>query len=616
MRRVLLLIASLLAHTPAWAQPFPVNQPAPPPVLAFTDLRQGNRSGNTDTSKGQSSGVDGAIVTLWGYNLGSSQGSSALMVGGVAPRAIYYWGNATPPNCGPATLYNQYQKLQCVIFQISGSTPTGSQNIVVTVGSSDSNPLAFTVTSTGSILYAAPEGRGSGTFSAPYGNVQTMANALKAGDVGYIKDGFGTVLGFFAPNVTASNTGHVALATYPGATIRVGDATHDGIAGVFSGFGGDITYSKLDVMGAGQAVTVRENAALIGNRFQCPNGVGSLGCVGIYGSNVKMLGNEVTNTGTANRAAWDDLYHVVYVYGRRSQPTPFLESGRELGWNYLHDNRANRGFNIYNGEPNGSNPISNHNVHDNVIVNQENDAILFGRGTVGNNWATNNLIINAGLHNVDQSSSSGLMCLDFQMTDPPGVSIPHDPIVTTVWNNTVLNCGSAGGSSGHTGVMGFRHSGTVRLFNNIFYQQSVSYPYHTTGGTNQPSGPDRTKYSNNLWFGSGSSPSWDTSPVNRNPMLVAAGGTYDLHLRASSPAIGHGVAVTTPSYDFDGTLRPSSGRWDIGAYQASSAPATSKLNIEGGEQEFSARASRDPDLLEAERKMTGDDLGHNRSRRD
>jgi len=208
------------------------------------------------------------------------------------------------------------------------------------------------------------------------------------------------------------------------------------------------------------------------------------------------------------------------------------------------------------------------------------------------------------------------MCLDFQMTDPPGVSIPHDPIVTTVWNNTVLNCGSAGGSSGHTGVMGFRHSGTVRLFNNIFYQQSVSYPYHTTGGTNQPSGPDRTKYSNNLWFGSGSSPSWDTSPVNRNPMLVAAGGTYDLHLRASSPAIGHGVAVTTPSYDFDGTLRPSSGRWDIGAYQASSAPATSKLNIEGGEQEFSARASRDPDLLEAERKMTGDDLGHNHARRD
>jgi hypothetical protein len=62
-------------------------------------------------------------------------------------------------------------------------------------------------------------------------------------------------------------------------------------------------------------------------------------------------------------------------------------------------------------------------------------------------------------------------------------------------------------------------------------------------------------------------------------MLVAARGTYDLHLRASSPAIGRGVVVTSPSYDVDGTLRPSSGKWDIGAYQASSGTATSKVNI-------------------------------------
>src|SRR5215471_19650763 len=136
MRRALfLLIASLLAYAPAWAQP--VTRPQASPVLAFTDLSRGSRSGNTDTSKGQSSGTDGVIVTLWGYNLGSSQDSSAMKVGGVDPRVIYYWGNATPPNCGPATLYNQYQKLQCIIFQVSGSTPTGSQNIVITVGNND-----------------------------------------------------------------------------------------------------------------------------------------------------------------------------------------------------------------------------------------------------------------------------------------------------------------------------------------------------------------------------------------------------------------------------------------------------------------------------------------------
>ncbi len=94
---------------------------ATPPVLAFTDLVSGPRSGNVDTSHGQTSGVDGAFVTVWGYNLGTSQGGSTITVGGTAPRAVYYWGNATPPNCGPANLYNTHQKLQCVIFQIAGA---------------------------------------------------------------------------------------------------------------------------------------------------------------------------------------------------------------------------------------------------------------------------------------------------------------------------------------------------------------------------------------------------------------------------------------------------------------------------------------------------------------
>ena len=72
-------------------------------------------------------------MTLWGKNLGSSQGSSTITAGGVAPSAIYYWGNATPPACGPANLYNAYQKLQCVIFQIARTTPSGANNVVVTV---------------------------------------------------------------------------------------------------------------------------------------------------------------------------------------------------------------------------------------------------------------------------------------------------------------------------------------------------------------------------------------------------------------------------------------------------------------------------------------------------
>src|SRR2546426_7571081 len=48
--------------------------PPPPPVtptLFFSDLESGPNTGNTDTSLGQVSGQNGAIVTIWGANLTS-----------------------------------------------------------------------------------------------------------------------------------------------------------------------------------------------------------------------------------------------------------------------------------------------------------------------------------------------------------------------------------------------------------------------------------------------------------------------------------------------------------------------------------------------------------------
>src|SRR5499427_8497702 len=139
-----------------------VSSPTPSPVLYFTDLAGGPRSGNGDTSKGQVANQDGAIVTVWGENLGTSQGTSTITLGGVTPTAIYYWGNATAPNCGPATLYNQFQKFQCIIFQVGGATPTGSQTIQVTMGGLTSNTLPFTVNATGRMLFAKPGGGGLG----------------------------------------------------------------------------------------------------------------------------------------------------------------------------------------------------------------------------------------------------------------------------------------------------------------------------------------------------------------------------------------------------------------------------------------------------------------------
>src|SRR5262249_12349658 len=164
---------------------------------------------------------------------------------------------------------------------------------------------------------------------------------------------------------------------------------------------------------------------------------------------------------------------------------------------------------------------------------------------------------NAGLHNVDASTSSGETCVNFRMSDPPGVSVPHAPTVTVVSSNTMLNCGrNTGGSNSGVGVFAFNQAiGVTNIFDNLIYQQSVSSPYVTPASTSLPGGADPTKYSNNLWFGAGTSPTWDSNSISSNPLLISATSPYDLHLQAASPAIGAGVNLTSFGVgllDFDG----------------------------------------------------------------
>src|SRR5215467_3928235 len=119
----LLTLAVLLWTAPVTAQPSP-------PILAFTDIVAGPNTGNRDTSQGQRAGVDGAIVTVWGFNLVGA----TFTINGAAPAAIYYVGNAAPPACGAADLFNGYHKLQCAILQVSRSATTGAGTIVATAG--------------------------------------------------------------------------------------------------------------------------------------------------------------------------------------------------------------------------------------------------------------------------------------------------------------------------------------------------------------------------------------------------------------------------------------------------------------------------------------------------
>src|SRR5262245_20369540 len=272
--------------------------PVSSPVLYFTDLASGPRSGNGDTSRGQIANQDGALVTVWGENLGSAQGTSTITLGGVTPTAIYYWGNATPPNCGAANLFNAYQKLQCIIFQVDHATAPGAQNIVATVGGVATNALSFTVTTSGKIYYVAPSG---GDFN----NIQTALDSSALGDVIYVKNGMDTPNGVTPPVVTNNiynpSALPLALVVYPGHAVQVGDNTHYAFVTTHSQAGRGMVYAKFSTVGPDTVVQVQKNARFIGNKVQAPNGQHSTGAVTSDGfqdvANRTVQGNEITNVG-------------------------------------------------------------------------------------------------------------------------------------------------------------------------------------------------------------------------------------------------------------------------------------------------------------------------------
>ena len=119
----------------AHRQPLASSSAVTDPVLYFSDITSGPKSGNSDISGGRS-GLDGAIITVWGRNLGGAQAGSKVFANGVEAASYYTWGNAT----APADLYT-YHQMQMVSFQISHLAQDGLGVIYIIVNGKQSNSL-------------------------------------------------------------------------------------------------------------------------------------------------------------------------------------------------------------------------------------------------------------------------------------------------------------------------------------------------------------------------------------------------------------------------------------------------------------------------------------------
>ncbi len=553
--RILLFIGSTLGSARA----------ANDPVLYFSDITSGPRTGNTDVSLGQVSGQDGAIVTIWGRNLGAP-GTATVYCNGV-PAAFYYAReNATRP----ANLYT-YHRMEMISFQISGTAQDGPGSIAVVVSGNHSNALPFTVRP-GNIFFVKTTGTdatGNGLWTNPWRTIVAAKDAIAPGDIVYVCDrvqqATETEYGACVNLGTNGEPGKPkALVVYPGATSMVGnDSLYYAFRSFYADTGGTSRHwvlAKFTIRTAGLGVEAVTGNRVVGNFMTAPNGDGNDASITIEGDSVVVAGNELDNVG---RADCDKLYHGIYGKGFRTDfaPRAPTESEREIAWNYIHGCQSDRAIDVYSEQP-FSAFIQRHRIHDNVIINQHGDGILLGYYVVGENWIYNNLIVRAGLGpewaGGEASSHSGIR-----------IDCGHEAWAATTiycYNNTLVGCGWSGAiwqeESGHVYMspQAISRGTTLDFRNNIIL--STGEPYVAAASGTIASGS-----LTNCWYGVGGAPSWDVTAMSASPMFVDTNAN-DFRLANGSPCINAGQDLSSVvKRDLLGTPRPQGSSFDLGAYE-------------------------------------------------
>jgi hypothetical protein len=304
------------------------------------------------------------------------------------------------------------------------------------------------------------------------------------------------------------------------------------------------------------------NWRIVANDMSCPTGDGETACLATENaSNLTVLGNNVHDSGAIGSSK---TYHSIYF----STDSNHIE----VGWNVIANNHSCRGIQFHST---GSNNQFDLNVHDNLIHGQVCDGINFATidPSKGPVLAYNNIVYSVGLGPDPPDGGSNYSCIY-----SPGITNagPVGTGTAQIFNNTLYDCGpwgvSAGsGAAGAISVQG--GSPHVQFVNNII----VTLP----GEINLGSSTDTTLISgsHNLFGnvvnglpGAGAGIPQFTSNITADPKFAGA-AVANFHLLSGSPAIDGGV--TPPvliTHDFDGNPRPSGAAFDVGAFEAVSAP--------------------------------------------
>ncbi|MFC1747514.1 hypothetical protein ACFL2V_01765 [Pseudomonadota bacterium] len=543
-----------------------------PPTLNFTDLINGPSSGLGDELG------SGAIVTIWGYNLGSEQDTSKIYFKQTGSDAIevayvYYWKSADGalPG-GPADLYSGHGMNEIAVS--IPNSPNGAGELYAVVKGTESNRLPFTVRS-GNILHVKATGDNStatGTPALPYATVSELSSgAIKtaaAGDLIYVHDSIeeingvtsGKLYGIFSSGHEATADNQTAIVAYPNSQ-PLAQGENFGIAGFLS-YG--IVVSKYRAQAGNQdapsdnnilphttqvvAMRTNKDGRYVGNEITDIEGKCASGQQGgINGnalthdtvSNMKILGNHIHDWGCDQSSHFT---HTTYMSNRSNGSMDV--AAWEYGYNYLTNNKTKFGLHSYDETFSGTcgDVTGTIRVHNNVIVNQKGPGISFGAlNASGICWtvplvAYNNILINTGLGPPDQN---GVAAAAIRIKDRGLDS------TVTLYNNTIYNWTTPahGGRLAAIEISGKQDNISVDFKNNVFYtDQDVFFENSDADYADNVTGR------NNFWHFSGSNPvnaitpTWDTNPSTLDPLItVNAAGAVQLDKQ--SPLIGAGTAV-------------------------------------------------------------------------
>ena len=538
------------------------------PVLHFSDLTSGPKTGLGDRLG------DGAIVTVWGINLGSSQGSSKIYCGGVEADHVYYWENADPAtgSSGPSDMFT-YHRMQEIAFSVDSTASDGLGTIYVEVGGVASNTLPFTVR-TGNIYFVNSDGgndSADGSWETPWdtwAKVSEPDSPLATGDIYYL---FSNMDHTGWDNRIGDSTSFVGTAArpyawvaYPGenpiSTTADDEARDWAIRNVENGSQWSVycVFSKIAMVTEEGGFGGFPNGRMIGcsvTDIDCADGSSGAiaGRLERY-QGLKIFGNYVYDFGCSLTS---NQHHTTYFTNRDG----VIKAAPEFGWNLLKNNQAENGINIFDENDCGD-MSGTFKLHHNYVIDQAG--------------------VGFGLSN--SSSTGGKDCWTMEV---------H------VYNNVFVNVGIPHDIRQPFYMDGDENKATVYFYNNTIYdylddlieirsnfagtyyfKNNIIYDTNDTDYYNE-SDADPSAVGGNIWYNGGngypvSPPSWDSAAEDGNPLFSDA-PNGDFNLLVNSPAIDGGVdtsAIVTD--DFYGN--PRNGTIDSGAIEYGSATPTQSMS--------------------------------------